>query len=73
MFRLCSTDTTVDLQHRMARTLAEEVDDIDLSRNIPVCVKMVQIISNVANKQRLIIVLIRTLHGAGYGAIRPGI
>ena len=42
--------------------------DIDLSRNIHVCVKMEQIINNGAKKQRLIIVLIRTLHGAGYGA-----
>ena len=47
--------------------------DIDLSGNIPDCVKMEQILSNGAKKQRLIIVLIRTLHGAGYGAIRSGI
>ena len=43
--------------------------DIDFSGNVPVRVKMEKILSNGAKKQRLIIVLIRTLHGAGYGAI----
>ena len=35
MFRLCSTDTTVDLQHRMARTLAEEVDELHTTLTSP--------------------------------------
>ena len=39
MFRWCSTDTTVDLQHRMARmqacTLAEEVDELHTALTSP--------------------------------------
>ena len=56
--------------HRRSGRVAH---DIDLSGNIPVCVKMEQILSNGAKEQRLIIVSIRTLHCAGYGAIRSGI
>ena len=67
-----SGPSTQDGTHTRRRS-GRVAPDIDLSRNIPVCVKMEQIISNGAKKQRLIIVLIRTLHGAGYGAIRPGI
>ena len=67
-----SVPSTLDITH-IRRRSGRVVRDIDLSGNIPVCVKMDQILSNEANKQRLIIMLIRTLHGAGYGAIRSGI
>ena len=67
-----SGPSTQDGMHTRRRS-GRVAHDIDLSGNIPVCVKMEQIISNGAKKQRLIIVLIRTLHGAGYGAIRSGI
>ena len=67
-----SGPATQDVRHTRRRS-GRVAHDIDLSGNIPVCVKMEQIICNGAKKQRLIIVLIRTLHCAGYGAIRSGI
>ena len=44
--------------------------DIDLSGNMRVCVNMEPFLNNEANKQRLIIMLICTLLGAGYRAIQ---
>ena len=44
--------------------------DIDFSGNMRVCVNVEPFLNNEANKQRLIIMLICTLHGAGYGAIQ---
>ena len=44
--------------------------DIDFSGNMRVCVKMEPFLSNGANKQRLIKMLIRELRGTGYGAIQ---
>ena len=67
-----SEPSTQDVRHTRRRS-GRVAHDIDLSGNIPVCVKIEQILSNGANEQRLIIVLIRTLHCTGYGAIRSGI
>ena len=63
-----SGPSTKDVTHN--RRSGRVAPDIDFSGNMRVCVKMEPFLSNGANKQRLIKMLIRALHGAGYGAIQ---
>ena len=63
-----SGPSTEDVTHH--RRSGRVAPDIDFSGNMRVCAKMEPFLSRGANKQMLIIMLIRALHGAGYGSIQ---
>ena len=66
-----SGPSTEDVTHN--RRSGRVAPDIDFSGNMRVCAKMEPFLSNGANTQRLIILLIRALHCAGYGSIQASV